>query len=137
MIRLTVMGSEGGAAHVATSSFFRVKGGAVWTRPGSDPLIRYVDGGWHYLNIRWAGMRFEGSCRLVLGFAREPERISGELPDFSIHDRILSTAGIPFAVYAPSQDMWHGAVPEIWWHAFRIESAILRAASGQTSAPAE
>ncbi len=127
MIRLTVLGNEGGAAVVATSSYFRITGGAVWTRPGDDPLIRYVDPGWQYLGVRWAGMRFEGRCRLVLGLPREPERISEQVHDFSIHDCIISTAGIPFALYVPSQEMWRGVVPETWWHAFRIESAGLRA----------
>jgi hypothetical protein len=128
VIRLTVMGNEGGAAVVSTSPYFRIHGGAVWTRPGDEPLVRYIDGGWQCLDVRWAGMRFEGNCRLVLGFPREPERVSGELPDFSIHDCILSTAGIPIAMYVPSQDMWRGAAPETWWHAFRIESAALRTA---------
>lgn len=127
MIRLTVMGNEGGAAVVAHSSYFRIYGGAVWTRPGDEPLIRYVDGGWQYVGIRWAGMRFEGKCRLILGFPREPVRVSGELPDFSIHDCILSTAGIPIAVFAPPRDMWRGAVAETWWPAFRIESSEMRA----------
>jgi len=126
VIRLTVMGNEGGAAVVATASFFRIYGGSVWTRPGDEPLVRYVEDAWQYVGVRWAGMRFEGNCRLILGFPREPERVSGELPDFSIHDRILSTAGIPVAVFVPAQDMWRGAVPEMWWHAFRIESAALR-----------
>lgn len=130
MIRLTVMGNEGGVAVVATSFFFRIYGGSVWTRPGDEPLIRYVDDGWQYLGVRWAGMRFEGRCRMVLGFPREPERVSGELPDFSIHDCVLSTGGIPVAVYVPSQDMWRGAIPETWWHAFRIESAEMRSVEG-------
>ncbi|MGH8218284.1 MAG: hypothetical protein ACREUT_06930 [Steroidobacteraceae bacterium] len=124
------MGNEGGAAVVAQSPYFRIYGGAVWTRPGNDPLIRYVGGGWQYVGIRWAGMRFEGGCRLVLGFPREPVRVSGELPDFSIHDCILSTAGIPIAVFVPGQDTWRGAVPESWWPAFRIESSEMRAEDG-------
>ena len=126
MIRLSVMGNEGGVAVAANTAYYRIYGGAVWTRPGHEPLVRYVEGGWQHLGVRWAGMRFEGNCRLVLGLPREPERMSGELPDFSIHDCILSTAGIPFAVFVPEQDMWRGAVPETWWHAFRIESAALR-----------
>lgn len=130
MIRLTVMGNEGGAAVVANSPYFRIYGGAVWTRPGDEPLIRYVAGGWHYVGIRWAGMRFEGNSRLVLGFPREPERVSGELPDFSIHDCILSTAGIPVAVYVPLQEVWRSAVTEVCWPAFRIEAAELRTATG-------
>jgi hypothetical protein len=126
MIRLTVMDNEGGAAVVATSSYFRINGGAVWRRPGDDALVRYVDGAWQHLGMRWAGMRFEGGCRLVLGLPREPARVSDGLSGFSIHDCTLSTAGIPFALYVPLQDMWRGVAPETWWHAFRIESAGLR-----------
>jgi hypothetical protein len=126
MIRLIVLGSEGGAAAVTTSSYFRINGGAVWTRPGAEALVHYVDGAWQHLGVRWAGMRFEGRCRLVIGLPREPSRVSDELHGFSVHDCMLSTAGIPFAVYVPQQDMWRGAVPETWWHAFRIESAGLR-----------
>ena len=129
MIRLTVIGNEGGVAVAAVTSHYRIYGGSVWTRPGDKPLVRYADGGWQHLGVGWAGMRFEGSCRLVLGLPREPERVSGELHDFSIHRCILSTAGIPFAVFVEEQDMWRGVMPETWWHAFRIESAELRAES--------
>lgn len=126
MIRLTVMDKEAGAAVVASSSYFRINGGAVWTRPGGEPIVRYIDGTWLYAGARWAGMRFEGLCRLVIGLPREPQRVSDALRGFSIHDCILSTGGIPFAVYIPLQDMWRGVIPETWWHAFRIESAELR-----------
>jgi hypothetical protein len=126
MIKLTVMGHEGGAAVVATSPYFRITGGTVWTRPGEEPLVRYTDGGWQHLGVRWAGMRFEGPSRLVLGLPREPAAVSDEVRAFSIYDCVLSASGIPFAMYVPQQEMWRGVAPETWWHAFRIESAGMR-----------
>jgi hypothetical protein len=74
----------------------------------------------------WAGMRFEGKCRVVFGLPRDPAGVSDLLQSLSIHDCTLSANGIPFAVYEPRRDLWRGAIADAWWHAFRIESAGLR-----------
>jgi hypothetical protein len=71
-------------------------------------------------------MRFEGHCRLVFGLPRDPVGISEQLQSLSIQGRVLSANGVPFAVYEPAQDMWHGAGAHIWWNAFRVESTELR-----------
>jgi hypothetical protein len=71
-------------------------------------------------------MRFGGHCRLVFGLPRDPVAMSEQLQSLTIHRRVLSANGVPFAVFEPAKDMWHGAGTETWWRAFRVESIELR-----------
>ena len=132
MIRLTVINEEGEAAVVVSAPYFRITGGAVWIGPGvpSDiPLVRFTRGRWQYASNGWAGLRFDGKCRLIFGPAREPTAVSDVLHGLSISGVALSANGIPFAVYDDDREMWKGATANSWWHAFRIESAELRESS--------
>jgi hypothetical protein len=126
MIRLTLIGAEGRAAPAMTGAYFRITGGAVWTRPGDEPLVRYCQPSWRYADAQWLGMRFEGRCRIVFGLPRDPAGVSGLLDAVSIYGCTLSANGVPFAVFEPDRDMWRGAAKDSWWHAFRLESAGLR-----------
>jgi hypothetical protein len=108
------------------SPYFRITGGAVWTRPGNDPLLRYVGPTWHYDGAHWSGMRFDGKCRLVFGLPRDPAGISDLLSVVTIYACALSTNGVPYAVYEPNREMWRGAASEVWWPSFRIETLSLR-----------
>ena len=126
MIRLTLIGVEAQASPVDASAYFRISGGVVWTQPTCGPLVIYTKEGWRHRAVLWSGMRFEGQCRLVLGLPRDPAGVSEQLQSLSIHDRVLSANGVPFAVYEPARDMWHGAGADTWWHAFRVESIGLR-----------
>lgn len=126
VIRLTLLGAPVEASLADTSAYFRITGGVVWTRAEYGPLATYTDAGWRHHEVLWPGMRFEGYCRLVFGLPRDPVGISEQLQSLSIHGRILSANGVPFAVYEPAQDMWHGAGAHIWWNAFRVESIQLR-----------
>jgi hypothetical protein len=126
MIRLTFIGEPPKASLAETSLYFRITGGLLWTQPALGPVASYVDERWKYTGTLWSGMRFEGKCRLVFGLARDPSAVSEELQSLSISGRVLSANGIPFAVYEPANDMWHGAIADTWWPAFRVESADLR-----------
>jgi hypothetical protein len=125
VIRLTLIGER---PKVVADFFpyFRITGGVVWTTPELGPIARFDDEGWKHQGTRWAGMRFEGTCRLVFGLPRDPIGVSEQLQSLSISGRVLSANGIPFSVYEPTMETWRGAVSEIWWSAFRIESADLR-----------
>jgi hypothetical protein len=126
VIRLTLIGTQAEASLAQESAYFRITGGVVWTRPEYGPLATYTEECWKHREVLWSGMRFEGQCRLVFGLPRDPVGSSEQLPSLSIHRRVLSANGVPFADYEPAQDMWHGAGAEIWWHAFRVESIELR-----------
>ena len=132
MIRLTLIGDAARTVVAGNAPYFRVTDGAVWTRPGDDPLVRYADATWLFLGEPWSGMRFEGKCRLVLGLPRDPVRVSDLLDAVSIIDCTLSANGVPFAVYLPDREVWRGAGTGTWWHSFRIESASLRPTSGES-----
>ena len=122
---------------VVSAPYFRITGGAVWIGPGalSDvPLVRFTRGRWQYASNEWAGLRFDGKCRLILGPAREPSAVSDVLQGLSISGVVLSGNGIPFAAYDEEREMWKGATNS-WWHAFRIESAELRASSATSEKP--
>lgn len=125
MIRLTLIDARAEAALADTSAYFRITGGIVWTRPEYGPLATYTEAGWKHHEVLWPGMRFEGPCRVVFGLPRDPVGVSEQLQSLSIHGRVLSANGVPFAVYEPAQDMWHGAT-RIWWNAFRVEGTELR-----------
>ena len=126
MIRLTLIGAQAVASLAERSAYFRINGGVVWTGPACGRLATFTEGSWRHRDVLWSGTRFEGRCRLVFGLPRDPVRISEQLQSLSIHGRVLSANGVPFAVYAPAQDMWHGAGADTWWHAFRVESIELR-----------
>jgi hypothetical protein len=130
VIRLTVVGARAEASLADTSAYFRITGGVIWTRAEYGPLATYTEAGWKHHEVMWPGMRFEGRCRLVFGLPRDPVGISEQLQSLSIHGRVLSANGVPFAVYESAQDMWHGAGAHIWWNAFRVESTELRQFAG-------
>lgn len=136
MIRLIAISDQGESAIVASAPYFRITGGAVWTgpgQPGETPLVRLVGGQWQYASGLWAGLRFEGQCRLVFGLPREPLAVSEVLQGLSICNGTLTANGIPFAEYNEEFEMWKGAIANSWWHAFRIESAGLRDPSGTSA----
>ena len=128
MIRLTFL-NEQSARFAELSLYFRVTGGVVWTQPERGPLASWTDHGWKHNDSVWAGMRFEGPCRLVLGLSRDPVRVSEPLLSVSVVGRQLSANGIPVALYDPRLEHWFGAAAGISWPAFRIESAELRTPS--------
>ena len=107
-----------------TAAYFRITGGVVWTQPEFGPLATYTEECWRHREALWPGMIFHGPCRLVFGLPRDPVSMSEPLQSLTIYGRILSANGVPFAVFEPAQDMWHGA--HTWWHAFRVESTELR-----------
>ena len=123
MIRLTLIDREG-SAHLAQSApYFRITGATVWTLPGDPPIVRYTESdGWVAQDRVCAGMRFEGRCRLVMGFHREPSAVSEVLLSVAIVGGVLFANGVPFASYDPASEMWRAAMAEKWWHAFRIEA---------------
>ncbi len=142
MIQLTFVNDDGEALLAFAAPFFRITGSAVWTVRGDGYIARLTPHGWESNGKLWTGMRFEGRCRLVMGFAREPSAVSEILQSVSVSLDVLSANGIPFAAYNPAQDMWRAAVADRWWHAFRIESvdhqasiadAPERAGSGERS----
>ena len=122
MIHLTLVNDTGEALTIAAAPFFRITGAAVWVVPGERYIARLTSGGWESRGKLWTGMRFEGACRLVMGFPREPTSVSEVLHSVSLSLDVLSANGIPFAAYNRAQDMWRAAMADKWWHAFRIES---------------
>jgi len=122
VIQLTLMNENGAALVASAAPFFRITGAAVWTVPGDGYIARLTQGGWESGGKLWAGMRFEGACRLVMGFARAPSSVSEILQSVSVSLEVLSANGIPFAAYNSARDMWRSAMADKWWHAFRIES---------------
>jgi hypothetical protein len=133
MIRLTVIGEQSRAMEITSALYFRITGGAVWIGPGVHaPLVRYVGGRWEHGDVLWSGMRFEGKCRLVFGLPRDPAGVSDAIDSLSIHGNTLCANGIPFAAYDHQHEMWRGVEANSWWHAFRVESAAYRPASGRS-----
>ncbi len=123
VIQLTLINDDGDALVVGEAPFFRITGATVWTLPGEGYIASFRDGRWESNGRVWAGMRFEGQCRLVMGLPREPTAVSEILQSLSLSLDVLSANGVPFAVYHPARDMWRAAIADKWWHAFRIESA--------------
>jgi hypothetical protein len=127
MLQLTVLDGQGGSELFTSSMYFRITGNAIWTRPGDQPTpIRYTQGGWMYGTKHIAGVRIEGKCRLVFGISSEPASVSEILQSVSFDDRTLYASGIPFAIYDVSRDSWRGVAGNLWWQAFRVDSAELR-----------
>jgi hypothetical protein len=126
VIRLKLIGTQTEAYLPQASAYFRITGGVVWTRPEYGPLATYSEERWRHREVLWPGLRFEGQCRLVFGIPCDPAGMSEPLQSLSIEHQVLSANGIPFAVYEPEQDTWHGARVSTWWHAFRVESIELR-----------
>ena len=124
MIQLTLINDDGEALVASRAPFFRITGAAVWTFRGEGYIARLRDGAWESKGRVWAGMRFEGQCRLVMGLPREPSAVSEILHSVSLSHDVLSANGIPFAVYNSARDMWRAAITDRWWHAFRIESSL-------------
>jgi hypothetical protein len=126
MIRLTFV-SEGSSASLEEPSlYYRVTGGLVWTRPEPGPVAIFFEDEWRYGDRLWAGMRFEGDCRLILGLPRDPVAVSEPLRSVSVAGRRLSANGLPIAVYDPAREFWFGVDAGVFWPAFRIESTELR-----------
>lgn len=130
MIRLKFIGAQTETYLAQASAYFRIAGGVVWTRPEYGPLAAYSEERWRHREVLWSGLQFEGQCRLVFGISCDPAGMSEPLQSLSIDHRVLSANGIPFAVYEPARDMWHGAHAGTWWHAFRVESIELRQPRG-------
>jgi hypothetical protein len=126
MIRLTLTGNSNPTPREMESPYFGISGGTVWTRLGSNPLLRYAGARWQYDGRAWSSMRFDGKCRLVFGLPRDPAGVSGLLTVVTICACTLSCNGIPCAVYEPSLEMWRAATSEMWWQSFRLESLSLR-----------
>ena len=132
MIQLTVIDGQGSARLVATEPLFRINGAAIWLPERvtyAVPLVHYASGSWYYDARQWTGVRFEGPCRLVFGFPRDPPNVSDVLTGISIHNTTLTANGLPFAVYEPDRDVWHGT-GKSWWHAFRVEHVDVRGTHG-------
>jgi hypothetical protein len=135
MLRLTVIDSQGGSELITTDMYFRITGGAVWTRPGFDafPPIRFSENAWIHDGTRFAGIRIEGKCRLVFGISMDPVAGSEVLESISLSGATLCGSGVPFAIYDPDRDVWRGADKDLWWHSLRVESAGLRHESELTA----
>jgi len=124
VVQLTLVNRESETVVVAAAPFFRITGSTVWTVRGDGHIARLTDYGWESSGNTWAGMRFDGPCRLVMGLPRDPSAVSEVLQSVSIDRDVLSVDGVAFAAYTPEKDMWRAAsATEKWWHAFRIESA--------------
>lgn len=127
MIRLSVFAPGTHAVEMISAPYFRVCGGAVWTRPGESALLLYQQPRWQYCGVLWSGMHFEGRCRLVFGVPRDLEGMSATFQSLSIEERVLSSGGVPLATYEPGDECWHGLAANVWCASFRIESEILHA----------
>ena len=136
MIQLTFVNDDGEALLASAAPFFRITGSAVWTVRGDGYIARLTGRGWESNGKLWTGLRFEGLCRLVMGFPREPSAVSEILQSVSVSLDVLSANGIPFAAYNPAQDMWRAAMDDRWWHAFRIESIDQQASISDATEPA-
>lgn len=128
MIYLQVFADGVKSARVAIEPYFRVSGGAVWTRPEERLLLQVRENSWELGQILWRGMRFVGCCRLIFGVPRDIEGVSSEFDDLMIERRTLYAEDRALATYDPAYDSWRSVSSEVRCHAFRIESAdIVRA----------
>ncbi len=126
MIRLTFIGEGLSTAFEDLMAYYRVTQGMVWTGPGSGPIATWAGDGWMYQGRLWPGMRFEGNCRLILGLPRDPVAVSEPLSSVSVSGRTLFANGLPFAIYDPAREHWHGVLGSLSWPAFRIEAVEMR-----------
>jgi hypothetical protein len=123
MIHLSVFAGGVKAVQVASEPYFRVTGGAIWTRPEEPVLLQVRGASWEYGNILWKGMRFVGRCRLIFGVPRGVEGVSTEFHGLTVAKRTLYTNGFALATYDAAFDAWWSLTSGVRCHAFRIESA--------------
>jgi hypothetical protein len=125
VIQLNVFATGVPAVRVAWEPYFRVSGGAVWTRPEERLLLQARGSSWEFGNILWNGIRFIGRCRLIFGVPRDVEGVSTELDGLTIERLTLHSRSQALASYDPSYDSWWSLTSEVRCNAFRIESADL------------
>jgi hypothetical protein len=133
MIHLSVFAGGVKSVRVASEPYFRVTGGAIWTRPEERLLLQIRDASWEFGHILWKGMRFIGRCRLIFGVPRDVEGVSTEFDGLMVENKTLYTKDLPLATYDAAYDTWWSLTSEVRCHAFRIESAeIVQAQIGGT-----
>jgi hypothetical protein len=123
MIHLNVFAAGVKPLRVASEPYFRVSGGAIWTRPEEPVLLQVRGASWEYGSILWKGMRFVGRCRLIFGVPRDVDGVSTEFHGLLVAKRTLYTNGLALATYDPAYDAWRSLASGVRCHAFRVESA--------------
>jgi len=112
---------------ITDSVYFRIAGGAIWTRTEHDFEPILFDGnGWLYRGKRFRGLGIEGGCRIVFGISTAPYEVSEILESVSLVGPMFCVNGTPFAIYDPITETWQDVAKAATWQAFRIESATLR-----------
>jgi hypothetical protein len=125
MIHLSVFAGGVKTIRIASEPYFRVTGGAIWTRPEERLVLQIREASWEFGQILWKGMRFIGRCRLIFGVQRDVEGVSTEFDGLTVERKTLYTKGIALATYDAAYDSWWSLTSEVRCHAFRIESAEL------------
>jgi hypothetical protein len=123
MIHLSVFAGGVKAVRVASEPYFRVTGGAIWTRPEERLVLQLRDTSWEFGHILWKGIRFSGRCRLIFGVPRDVQGVSTEFDGLMVEKKTLYTKGLGLARYDAAYDSWWSLTSKVRCHAFRIESA--------------
>lgn len=132
VIQLTFHESPGTPAPVLDLTAFRITGGVLWNHVDRYGLIaRFTCGDWKHRGRHYPSITVAGACCLVFGIAREAT-ISEQTSLVSVTGKTLRANGVAIAEFDEKQDLWHGLIRPISWHALRIVCAT--AASALTEA---
>lgn len=135
MIQLSFLGYPGTPPPVLNVTAFRITGGALWNHVDGYGLIaRFSHGSWEHRGRNYPSITVAGACCLVFGIAREAT-ISDPISLVSLTGNTLRANGVAIAEFDEEQDLWHGLIRPISWHALRIVNAAAASALAEAIPP--
>lgn len=133
MIQLTFLDSPGDPAAALELTAFRITGGVLWNHVDRYGLIaRFTHGSWKHRGRHYSSITVAGACCLVFGIAREAT-ISEPVSSVSVTGKTLRANGVAIAEFDEKQDLWHGLIRPMSWHALRIISAAAASALAEAT----
>lgn len=135
MIQLSFLGCPGAPPVVLNVTAFRITGGVLWNHVDRYGLIaRFTHGSWKHRGRDYPSITVTGVCCVVFGIAREAT-ISDPISLLSVIGKTLRANGVAIAAFDEEQDLWHGLIRPISWHALRIVSAAAASALAEATPP--
>lgn len=102
----------------------------MWNRYGV--IARFTRGSWKHRARHYPSITVAGACCLAFGISRDA-RISEPISLVSVTGKTLRANGVAVAEFDEKQDVWHGLIRPISWHALRIVSAAAASALAEAA----